>query len=118
MPFTFGSNVCAALSTEVAVSESIFCAGGTRPPLPITIGAPVVVGNVPGAAVTVGPAISVTVRLHAPEVAGQSVAPNDEPARNSLTVPSTTTSEPTVIDAAGALLVKTKIASDVATFPS
>ena len=77
-----------------------------RPPSPITVGVIVLFVKVPGAAdVTVGASISVVLRLQAPEVAGQFVAPNVEPERYSLTVPATLTMSPTCT--VGVLLVKT-----------
>jgi hypothetical protein len=65
---------------------------------------------------TLGAVISVTVRLQAPELAGQLVAENDEPGRDSLTVPPTLTCCPGLT--LGALDVNTKMPSDVAGLPS
>ena len=73
--------------------------GGTRPPLPTSVGAivPVPAGR------AVALVSSVTVRLAL-------VAP---PARNSLTRPVTVTAVPGWSAASGAVLVKTKMPSDV-----
>src|SRR5215471_3160232 len=117
MPSCTGSYVVwAATSTEPDVSLSITALGGMRPPTPMTTGTMSVLVKRPEATVTVGRAISVIVRLHATELAGQSVAPNDEPGRNSSTAPDTFTCCPT--ETVGVADVNTKMPSEVATSPS
>jgi hypothetical protein len=85
-------------------SSSITLEGGTRPPGPMTVSSIVTPGP-PG--VTVGEAISVVARLVL-------VGP---PGRNSVTTPDTVTASPTAT-APPIPVAKTRIASDVATFPS
>src|SRR5262245_31217854 len=104
MPSVDASNV-PEVSTLPVASLSITLVGGTRPPAPTTTGA--------GSALpldsttTVGEVISVVVRL---------VRPSSPPGRNSNTRPDTDTRSPT--DTVGALLVKTKMPSEVASFAS
>ena len=86
------------------MSLSITEVGGRRPAWPTTVGA---IAPVP-VSVTVGPVISVRVRL-------ADVAP---PARNSATRPDTVTASPGSRPAAGGSSVKTKMPSDVRTSAS
>ena len=109
-PSCAGSNcVVALVSTLPSVSLSMMSVGGTRPPLPSTVGAITVLVNrpLPVKAVTVGVLICVTVRLVA-----------SLPGRNSATVPETSTWAPTAAAAGGADEVNTKMPSEVASLPS
>src|SRR5262249_29664102 len=98
MPSDAGSNT-PDVSTLPVASSSMTDPGGTRPPEPMTTAGGS--ARVP-TTLTLGPVISVVVRLVL-------LAP---PGRNSLTVPSTATSWPTLT--VGADEVNTKTASEVA----
>ena len=103
MPSVVASNV-PDVSTLPVASSSITAPGGTRPPAPTTVaaGSPLPEEST----VIAGDVSSVVVRF-------VDAAP---PGRNSVTVPTTCTSSPTAT--VGATFVKTKIASEVATFAS
>src|SRR6266545_4463888 len=86
---------------SLAASSSITSVGGTRPPVPTTVGAGS--GLPDDSTVTDGPVISVVVRL---------VAPSAPPGRNSDTRPPTTTASPTAT--VGAEELNTNSPSEVA----
>src|ERR1043166_3647262 len=101
MPSWEGSTVLQISTLPQLASFSIIVFGGTRPPVPTMIG--VGVGLPDDRTVTAGEAISVLVNPPAP-------------GRNSFTVPLTLTESPTLT--VGAVDVKTKIPSEVASFAS
>ena len=100
MPSLAGSNK-PLVSTLPVASSSITSEGGTRPPLPITMGAGR--GLRDESTVVVGDVISVVMRF----------VLDEPPGRNSLTRPLAVTESATAT-AAGAVAVTTKIASEVA----
>ena len=99
MPSVRGSKL-PLVSTSPVASSSITVAGGTRPPIPTTVGAGR--GLPEESTVTEGPVSSVVVRL----------ALSLPPGRNSATRPPTTTASPTAT--VGATEVNTNSASEVA----
>src|SRR6266545_5572898 len=100
MPSVDGSKT-PLVSTSPVASSSMAWLGGTRPPVPTTVGAGA--GLPDDSTVTVGPVTSVLVRLAAP------LAP---PGRNSETRPPTTRLSPTAT--VGAEEVNTNSPSEVA----
>ena len=100
-PSLAGSNVPLVSTSPLSASSSMTVFGGTRPPVPTTIGSGK--GLPRETTAIVGPESSVVVRL--PEDA--------PPGRNSWTFPLTVTASPT-LTVVGELLVNTKIPSLVA----
>src|SRR5262245_54244350 len=88
-------------------------AGGVRPPEPTIVGA---IGVAGPTGVTVGPTMSVCVRLSNALEAGSHVGVH--PGLNSETAPETTTAVPTAAVAGGAEPVKMKMPSEVAALAS
>src|SRR6266496_5803296 len=104
MPSKAGSNT-PLVSTSPVASSSMTSVGGTRPPVPTTVGGG---SGLPDERTeTDGPVISVVVRL---------VAPLAPPGRNSETRPLTTTASPT--HTAGVDEVNTNSPSEVASLES
>src|SRR5438093_13350780 len=108
MPSLAGSNtplVSTLLGSTFAVSSSMIIDGGTRPPVPMIVGA--------------GSALPVDVTVTDGDVSSVVVRFVDEspPGLNSDTTPPTVTASP-MFTSDGANRVKTKIASDVASSAS